>query len=77
MQLVRYEQQCSPLGGEGFEHVEQRIALGRRQDRGRLVENEDARVAVERLQNLDPLAHPDRQVADTGVGVDRQAVARG
>ena len=58
-----------------MQHVEQRVALGRRQDRGRLVENEDARVAVERLQNLDPLAHADRQIADTGVGVDRETVA--
>ena len=50
---------------------------GRRQHGGRLIENEDARVAIERLQNLDALAHADGEFADRGVGVDGQAMALG
>ena len=51
------------------------VALLRRQHRGRLVEDEDARVAIERLQDLDALAHADGQIADHGVGVDGEAMA--
>ena len=40
---------------------EQRLALLRRQHRGRLVEDQDAGAAVERLQDLDALALADRQ----------------
>ena len=53
-----------PSAARRREHIEQRVALGRRQHRGRLVEDEDARVAIERLQDLDALAHADRQAAD-------------
>ena len=40
---------------------EQRLGLLRRQHGGRLVEDQDARVAVERLQDLDALPLADRQ----------------
>ena len=49
------------------------VALLRRQDRGRLVEDEDAGVAVKRLENFDPLAHADRETSDDRVGIDRES----
>ena len=74
VELVGHEQDSASLGCKVFQHGEQRVALGRRQDRGRLVKNENARVAVERLEDLDPLAHSDGQIADPGVRVDREMV---
>ena len=49
----------------------------RGEDGGRLVEDQDLGPPVERLEDLDPLAHPDRQVADPGRGIDLQAVPLG
>ena len=66
-----------PSEARRFQHGEQRVALQRRQDGGRLVEDKDARVAIERLQNLDALAHTDGQFTHRGVRVDRQAMALG
>ena len=43
------------------------------EDGGRLVEDEDARIAVERLEDLDPLLLADGQGVDPGVGVDLEA----
>ena len=57
------------------ERAEERLGLLRRQHGGRLVEDEDAGVAVERLQDLDPLALADGEVGDAGVGVDLEAEA--
>ena len=51
--------------------------LLRREDGGRLVEDQDLGAAIERLQDLDPLLDPDRQVADLGVGVDLEPELRG
>ena len=42
--------------------------------RGRLVEDEDRRVAAQALDDLDPLALPGRQDPDAGVGVDVEPV---
>ena len=64
-----------PLGDHLRQRGEQRLALLRRQHRGRLVEDQDARAAVQRLQDLDALALADRQLADPRVRVDRQAEA--
>ena len=49
VQLVGDEQYRAPLGGEVAHDREQAVALLRRQHGGRLVEDEDARVAIERL----------------------------
>ena len=57
--------------------VEQLLGLVRRQHGARLVEDEDVAVAVERLQDLDALAHADRQALDLGVRVDVQLVLLG
>ena len=48
-----------------------------REDGGRLVEDEDVALAVERLEDLDPLAHADGEVLDLRVGVDVEAVLLG
>ena len=77
VELVGDEDDRTAFGGEAAEHVEERVSLEGRQHRGRLVKNEDAGVAIERLQDLDALADADRQSADRRVGVDREAVAFG
>ena len=58
------------LGGEAPEDLEDLLGLLRRQDGGRLVEDEDPGLPVERLEDLDPLLPADRQRADLDVGVD-------
>ena len=64
-----------PSRDQRAQRREQRLGLLRREHRGRLVEDQDARVAVERLQDLDALALADREIADARVGVDGQAEA--
>ena len=48
------------------------IGLLRRQHGGRLVEDEDVRAAVERLEDLDPLLLADGDALDALVGIDRE-----
>ena len=50
--------------------LHQLVGLLRGEHRGRLVEDEHLRVAGQRLDDLDPLLHADRQVVDERVGVD-------
>ncbi len=57
-----------------LQHREQLIGLGRRQHGGRLVEHEDLGPAHQRLQDLDALLQPDRELADDGVGIDFQRI---
>ena len=57
--------------------VEELLRLGRRQDRGRLVEDQDVALAIQRLQDLDPLADADGEVLDGRIGIDVQAVLLG
>ena len=64
-----------PSAGETPHHREQAVALLRRQDRGRLVENEHARVAIERLEDFHALAHADRKPPTDRVGVDGETMA--
>ena len=52
--------------------VEQRVGLLRREDGRRLVEDEDAGSAEDRLDDLDPLLLADRELPDARVGVDVQ-----
>ena len=62
-----------PLLAHAAEDGEELFDLLRGQDRRRLVEDEQARAAVERLQQLDALLLPDREVVDERVGVYREA----
>ena len=54
---------------------EQVVDLLRRQHRGRLVQDDQAGAAVQRLDDLDPLLLAHRQLPDVGSRVDLQAVA--
>ena len=56
--------------------VEELVDLLRHQHRGRLVEDQDPRAAVEDLEDLDPLPVADAEVLDQRVRVDVQAVRR-
>ena len=51
-------------------HRHQFVGLLRCQHRGRLVEDEHLRVARQRLDDLDALLDPDREVLDEGIGID-------
>ncbi len=75
VQLVRDEDDRPPFVRHHPQRLEQRACLLRRQHRRRLVENQDARLAVERLQDLDALLLAERQLPDAGARVDRDAIA--
>ena len=55
--------------------LEEHVRLLRRQHRGRLVEDQDARLAVERLQDLDALLLAERELPDAGARIDGEPVA--
>ena len=57
--------------------LHQLVDLLRREHRGGLVEDQHLGVVGERLDDLDPLLHADREVLDQGVRVDGEAVALG
>ena len=59
------------------EDDEEVVDLLRREHRGRLVEDQQRDVPVERLDDLHPLALADRELPDHGVGVDLEPVALG
>ncbi len=54
----------SPRSRICAQHLPQLVDLGRREHRRRLVENENLRAAIERLENLDALRFADREVGD-------------
>ena len=66
-----------PGSREAADDAEQLLGLQRREHGRRLVEDEDVALAVERLQDLDPLADADGEVLDLRIGVDVEAVLRG
>ena len=74
VELVRDEDHGLALGGHRAQGREQRVRLLRREHRRRLVHDEDPRVAVERLQDLDPLLLADRELPDARARVDGEAV---
>ena len=56
---------------------EELIGLGRGEHGGRLVEDQDLRPAIQRLQDLDALLQADGEIADARIGVDGEAVFTG
>ena len=66
-----------PCSRSRAEHAKELVGLLRREHRGRLVEDQDLRAAVERLQDLHPLLHADRQMLHHGVERHGQAVVPG
>ena len=77
VELVRDEDDRLPLRLQLGDDREELPRLLRCEDRGRLVQHEDLRPAVERLQDLDALLLRDRDVLDQRVGIDCEAVAVG
>ena len=69
------EEDGAPVRGQIADDREQAVSLLWREDRGRLVEDQDFRVTIERLQDLDPLANPDRKPADDRRRIDLQMKA--
>ena len=61
-----------PLATKRLQRLEQGRGFLRREHRGRFVEDEDAGVAVERLEDLDALALAHRKRSDGRVGIDGQ-----
>ena len=73
-QLVGDEDDRIAALAQAVEHAVELFHLLRRQQRGRLVQDERLAALVEGAQDLHPLLHPDRQRADDGVGIDLQPV---
>ena len=65
------------LAGHPPQRGEQPLGLLRGEHRGRLVEDQHARVAVERLEDLHALLLADRELPGARAGVDVEAVALG
>ena len=74
-QLVRDIEDRAALAGEPAQGLEQDLDLLRRQDRGRLVHDDELRILQQAAHDLDALALADRKIADHEVRVEPQAVA--
>src|SRR3954468_7968892 len=70
VQLVADEDDAVAFGREPAQDLEDLLGLLGRQDRRRFVEDEHLRIAVERLEDLDPLLPADGHGADLDLGVD-------
>src|SRR5581483_435570 len=75
VQLVRDEDHGAAVGRHRAERLEERARLLRRKHGGRLVEDQDPRLAIERLQDLDPLLLAERELPDPRPRVDGEPVA--
>ena len=64
VELVRDEDDGLPLLGHRAQSFEERFGLLRSEHGGRLVHDQNARLAVERLQDLDALLLADRELPD-------------
>ncbi|MNT32723.1 hypothetical protein D3C72_1686200 [compost metagenome] len=76
-ELVADEDDRQALRHHLRERGEERLALLRREHGRGLVEDQDARAAVQRLEDFHALALADREAADGRVGLHRQAEALG
>ena len=76
VQLVRDEDDREPVRHEAAQHHEQAFDLLRGQHRGRLVEHEDARAAIEHLEDLEPLLLADARGATRAGRAARRARCR-
>jgi len=72
VQLVRDEDDGHALSGQSPEDFEELVCFLWSQDGGRLVEDQDVGVPVERLQDLDALLLADRDRLNEGIGIDRE-----
>ena len=74
-QLVGDEDECLALAAELADDREQLVDLLRREHRGRLVEDEQLRSAVQHLQDLDALLQSERDVLDASARLDHDLEA--
>ena len=74
-QLVGDEDQAHAALGQAAQDAEQLLDLGRGEHGRGLVQDQDAGVAVEHLQDLDPLPLADREAAHRPVEVDVESGA--
>ena len=74
-QLVGYEDDGEAVGDQLLQDGEEVLRLLRGQNGRRLVEDQDAHVPVEGLEDLHPLAYSHGEVGHTRPRVDLQAVA--
>src|SRR5439155_11488997 len=70
VELVADEDDAGALRREPPEHGEDLLGLLRREHGGGLVEHDDVRVAVERLEDLHALLPPNRKAGDSQIGID-------
>ena len=75
VELVRDEDDAEALRRHAAQRLQQTARLLRREDGGRLVEDEDARAEVEQAQDLDPLLLADGELPDLGARIDAETVA--
>ena len=76
-QLVGDEDDRRAGGREVAHDLEQLVGLGRREHGGRLVEDQDVGLPVQRLEDLDALLRADGEVLDQRRRVDDEAVLAG
>ncbi|MDF2666711.1 MAG: hypothetical protein K0R81_2561 [Microbacterium sp.] len=74
VELVRDEDDRRAGAREVAHRREEGVCLGGDQHRRRLVEDDDARVAIQHLEDLDTLTHPDAEIR--GLRIDRNREAR-
>ena len=75
--LVRDEDEAAAVVDHLVQDAEEVVDLVRRQHGGRLVEDEERDVSIERLDDLDPLALADGELPDDRVRVDVEPVPGG
>ena len=75
IELVRDEDDAEALRRHAAERLYETPRLLRRENGGRLVENEDARAEIEQTQDLHPLLLPDRELPDLCPRIDAETVA--
>jgi hypothetical protein len=74
VELVGDEDDGTAFGAELTEDSEEAVLFGGREDCGWLIEDEDAGVAVEELEDLDALLDADRKGSGEAVGIDGEVV---
>ena len=76
MELVRDEDHSASVSRHRTHRLEECVCFLRGQHGGRLVQDEDARLLVKRLQDLDALLFTDRELPDARARVDGEPVPK-
>ena len=75
LELVRDQQHGLALGAKLFQVAKEIIRFLRGQHCGRLVQYQDVGLAIEQLEDLDALLHPDGKLLDRRARISRRARA--